>query len=260
MSERILLSMKWGTAFGADYANVLYGACLRNITGPFRFICLTDEPDGLAPGIEVMPMPHLDMPKEKYFDGAWPKVAYYLEDLHGLKGRALCLDLDVVVWGSLDPLFELEGGYRGMAEGRNWPADGMPDPATLNTSVISFDIGGQTQIVETFLQDQDAAFAQFPNDQTYAEHYARDFHFWPAGWIVSFKRHLRQPILIDRFKPPRRPPSGVKIVSFHGKPRPHQLLPERGQWERFPHYGWGRVDWMHDYWTASLAKAFEARE
>ena len=32
---------------GPDYVNVLYNAVSQSLTGPFRFVCLTDSVDGL---------------------------------------------------------------------------------------------------------------------------------------------------------------------------------------------------------------------
>ena len=38
-----IICIKWGTKYGADYANKLYGMVSRNITPPFRFVCFTDD-------------------------------------------------------------------------------------------------------------------------------------------------------------------------------------------------------------------------
>lgn len=57
--ERVVLSMKWGKLYPASYVNVLYNACRRNITGDFRFVCLTDDATGLGPEIEACPIPDL---------------------------------------------------------------------------------------------------------------------------------------------------------------------------------------------------------
>jgi hypothetical protein len=76
--------------------------------------------------------------------------------------------------------------------------------------------------------------------------------FWPRGWVVSFKRHLRQPIGLDLFLPPRDPPKDARVVAFHGTPRPADLLrPGTARWDRLPHMGHGQVRWMADYWTAN---------
>jgi hypothetical protein len=55
--------------------------------------------------------------------------------------------------------------------------------------------------------------------------------------------------LIDRFSKPQRPAEPARVLVFHGKPRPVDLVrPPPGNWDRFPHHGSGAVDWMQSYW------------
>jgi hypothetical protein len=43
---------------------------------------------------------------------------------------------------------------------------------------------------------------------------------------------------------------GARVVAFHGRPRPADLLRKTaGFWDRFPHLGYGQVAWMARYWT-----------
>ena len=73
--------------------------------------------------------------------------------------------------------------------------------------------------------------------------------YWPHGWGVSFKYHVRRPLVVDRFLGPKRLQLPVNVLVFHGKPRPIDLArPFKGNWDRFPHHGSGVVDWMRDYW------------
>ncbi len=44
--DRVVICMKWGTLYSADYVNVLYNAVRAHLEGPFRFVCLTDDPRG----------------------------------------------------------------------------------------------------------------------------------------------------------------------------------------------------------------------
>jgi hypothetical protein len=46
--DRVVLCMKWGTLYPADYVNVLCNASRRHLTGAFRFVCLTDDAPGLV--------------------------------------------------------------------------------------------------------------------------------------------------------------------------------------------------------------------
>jgi len=47
--DRIVLCMKWGTKYGPEYVNRLYGMVRRHLKGDFRFVCLTDRSDGVRP-------------------------------------------------------------------------------------------------------------------------------------------------------------------------------------------------------------------
>ena len=99
------------------------------------------------------------------------------------------------------------------------------------------------------MADKSAAFTHFRNEQDFVAAHADELEFWPAGWVISFKRWLRQPIGLDLLLRPKAPPEDAKIIAFHGDPRPITLVPERaGFWDRFPHMGHGQVDWVRDYW------------
>jgi len=250
--DRIVLCMKWGTLFPPDYVNVLYNACKTDMKKPFRFVCLTDDSTGFVDGIEALPIPDIGLsPQEWYTKGVWPKLALYVADLHGLQGRCLFIDLDMVIVGGLDDMLDFGAGYVSTDMGDGWRPGGrrgaIKEPGTC---VFAFDLGQETQILDAFLADKEKAKANFQNEQDFAGAYARSMTFWPEGWVISFKRHLRQPIGKDFFVPPKSPPEGTRIVAFHGDPRPITLVPEKaGFWDRFPHLGHGQVGWVRDYWT-----------
>ena len=56
-----ILCMKWGSAYSADYVNILHRASRAHMERGFRFICLTDDPIGLDDGIEVFPVPDMGL-------------------------------------------------------------------------------------------------------------------------------------------------------------------------------------------------------
>ena len=107
--DRTIVTMKWGTLYGPDYVNVLYRALTANLTQPFRFVCLTDTADGLLPEVETFPIPDIGLSARHYAAGAWPKLTVFLQDLYGLQGRGLFVDLDTVIWGNMDAFFAVEG-------------------------------------------------------------------------------------------------------------------------------------------------------
>lgn len=238
--------MKWGSLYPAEYVNVLYRACRRHISGDFRFVCLTGESQGLLPDIEVFPIPEIGLEHSHYYDGAWPKIGVFSSDLYGLQGRCLFIDLDTVILDSLDPLFEVPGSLVAI---NNAPWSGPNLPPRTMSSVFAYDIGSLGHVVEKLKSQRDALVSQHKIEQEYLHHAVDGIAYWPQDWLVSFKYHLRQPLVFDRFMPPKAPPPQAKLVIFHGKPRPIDLVrPPDGNWERFPHYGRGAVDWMVRYW------------
>jgi hypothetical protein len=243
--------MKWGRLFPPDYVNVLFNACRNAITGAFRFVCLTDDADGIVEGVEVLSIPGIGLSADQWYTpGVWPKLALYAADLHGLAGRCLFIDLDMVVLRGLDDMFANDAGLIGIDVGEGWrPGREGTRPSELGTGVFAFDIGGQTQILDRFQADMPGAMAQFQNEQDFVAAHATGLAFWPDGWVLSFKRYLRRAIGVDLLLPPKAPPQNAKIIAFHGDPRPIALVPDRpGFWDRFPHLGHGQVGWVRDYW------------
>ena len=247
MTDNLVLTMKWGTRYSSEYANILYRAVSANTSGAVRFTCITDDPKGLLPEIETFPIQ--DLPAFKYANrgNAWPKVDLYRSELFDLRGRALFLDLDLLIVGSLDEFFAQDGEFIGVGAGEAWRKKG--GKPGFNSSVVGFDIGGQAQISEEFERDPEAAFRDFEIEQQFEAHNARGLGFWPADWIVSYKYHLRRPPLVDMVLEATPPPPSARIVAFHGKPRPVDLADgSASAWSTFPYRSSGPVSWVKDYW------------
>jgi hypothetical protein len=60
--DNIILCMKWGTKYGAEYVNRLYNMVQRHLTLPFKMVCLTDRTEGIDPNVQCFPIPPLDLP------------------------------------------------------------------------------------------------------------------------------------------------------------------------------------------------------
>ena len=88
--------MKWGDKFPAEYVNRLYGMVARNLNLPFRFVCFTENSDGIRDEVEIQNLPELDLPPGAPERG-WRKLTVFKKDFGGLKGKTLFLDLDVVI-------------------------------------------------------------------------------------------------------------------------------------------------------------------
>lgn len=250
--KRVVLCMKWGTLYSADYVNVLYRAVADHMTWDFRFVCLTDDGGGIIPDVECLPIPDIGLEPQHWRGGAWPKLSVFKDDLYDLEGRALFIDLDTVVCGSLDGMFEVDGALVAL-DSRPWRyKEGAP---RTGTGIFAFDLGSCGAVVDGFRARISEFCQKYENEQDFLHGEFEGLgpgpiRYWPDEWIRSFKYHQRQPLLIDRFKGPKPPSGAAKILCFHGRPRPIDLIrPPKGNWDVFPHYGRGPVDWMVEYWT-----------
>ncbi|WP_103333944.1 glycosyltransferase [Pseudotabrizicola formosa] len=247
--QKVILCMKWGTLYGPEYVNVLHNAARRLTTGDLRFVCLRDDGSGLDDRIEIFPIPDIGLKPVHWTRGCWPKIALFLDDLYGLQGRALFIDLDMVLLHDLDGFFDHGEGLVMLDSGPWRYRDGVPRPMS---SIFGFDLGTMGYMVDKLRGDRDALVARYDIEQDFIKGEARAIRFWPQSWVRSFKYHQRQPLILDRFLEPKVPAPETRVLCFHGRPRPIDLIrPPAGNWDVPPHFGRGQVPWMVEYWTAN---------
>lgn len=251
MAEKrfVILTMKWGSLYSADYVNVLYNACQKYITKPFRFVCMTDDATGIVDGVEIFPIPEMEISKEHYAFGGWPKLAMFKKNLFGLEGRALFMDLDTVLVGDITPMLERSGGVILIREWRRFIDYFRPRRVNGMTSIFAFTLGEQTQIYDRFIENPDYAFENYRSEQRWVTDHINDMQFWDHIQVVSFKRNLLPPPIINRFKPPKNPSQKTAVVVFHGIPRPIDVVPDNeAYWGKWSRQGRGPVKWVRDFW------------
>lgn len=240
-----VLCIKWGTKYGPDYVNKLYSMVSRHLTLPFRFVCLTDDGAGIDPRVEVKPIPlvgfkDFDERQPWTFAHGWLKVTSFASPLYDLSGPTLFIDLDVVIVDNIDCFFEPDGEFRVIKE---WDKT----DETGNTSVYRFNIGAHSDLIDNLKTNKDKILAKVRNEQEYVTGTLAaqgKLQYWPNGWCVSFKRHCMPGGIMSWFKPATIPP-GAKIVAFHGKPNPPDVIEGRsGKWYRrvLP------VQWVAEHW------------
>lgn len=217
-----IVCMKWGDLYGADYVNKLYAMTSRNINGEFRFVCLTDNPNGVNEAIECMECPEIDIPSPLCNTG-WRKITLWAENLPNLDGDWLFLDLDVVIVGPLDAFFDFEP-EKTFVVMRNWT---QPGQNIGNTSVYRFRTGSHPYLYQNLLKDHKNIIDRYRNEQTYISKTISDMGFWPDGWCILFKVQCVPPMPQRWWKEPKLPPD-ARIVAFPGSPNPHEAAV--GQW------------------------------
>ncbi|MFM9057948.1 MAG: hypothetical protein ACKOSQ_02285 [Planctomycetaceae bacterium] len=251
-----VLCMKWGRRYGPEYVNNLLAGVTRHLDRPFRFICFTDDDDGLALGVDARPLPDMRLPPG-HSDTRWRKLALFHRDLADLRGTALFLDLDQVIVGDLSPFVDLPGDFliirdddlfRPKLLRRLNPARDRFLHGVGNSSVFRFEIGAHAYILDAFLADPAAAVRRYEISQQFqSAELARRGHlrYWPEGLCVSFKNHC-VPRHFRSYLANPRPPQDARIVVFAGTPKMAEVLEGRGHcWHRRI----GNVDWLREAWS-----------
>ena len=183
--DKNVICIKWGSKFGAEYVNKLHRMVEKNLTIPHRFVCFTDNAEGIEDGVEIRPLPKFDE-NEKIPDKAWRKLSLFNKELSDLKGTALFLDLDIVIKSNLDAFFEEEGEFLIV---KDWD---FPKDIIGNSSVFRFEIGVHPDILENFYNEGDDIRDRYKNEQaflSYEMHRKGILKYWNKDWCVSLKRN-----------------------------------------------------------------------
>ena len=253
-SEKVnILCLKWGKLYGPEYVNRLYAGVKKNLSRPFRFVCVTDNPEGLVEGVDAVGFPS-PPPSWKH---SWPnifvKLMVFKNGFADLSGPTLFLDIDQVITGDLGCFFDFEPGkfciIRNWIEWRKRLFRGLPKIG--NSSCFRFEAGKMNHVYEKFLSEQDKAVNRdfYTTEQVYMTHAVglKNISWWPNGWIWSFKRNCSRIFPMNLIFTPKKPDSGARIVCFHGRPSPQQAI------EGFK--GKGHLNqitrpakWVLDYW------------
>jgi len=228
-----VLCIKWGKKYGPEYVNRLHNMVRRHLHRPFRFVCLTDDAQGIDPGIEVKPIPPIgfdefDQRKPWTFGHGWLKLTSFAKPLYDLEGRTLFLDLDIVIVDSLDPFFDQPGEFVVIKE---WDKkDG-----TGNTSVYLFTVGAHVDALDHLRSGYPKVVEEVRNEQEFITGFLGrqgKVSYWPEEWCRSFKRHCMRRGIMGWFAPPVIPP-GARVIAFHGKPNPPDAIAGiSGKWYR----------------------------
>lgn len=169
------------------YTERLYRSLVNNTRHPFNFICITDSP----------------------YPGWWSKQSHF-----PLKERCLLIDVDMVITGNVDFLFEYEGEF---CLRRNPWAGAWCDGSLV---VMSAEAGNRAYA--PFIEDPAKAMRDFRSDQEMVASVVSTADTWQdiaPGKTASYKA--------DNLG---NGPGDAAIITFHGEPKPHQLPLEHWVW------------------------------
>lgn len=214
---------KWKGERADDYTservNVAARAVSANLRLPHRFVCITDDPSGLAPHIGTVPLPEMpDAPSRNGFR-TWVKLrAFDPAFARTLGERLLILDVDMIVTGDLTALFARTEPVV------CWHHGPISKGLYYQGGMILMDAGARPQVWESFDPATSPAILEelgyAGDDQAWMSHCLWPHEAtWPKGQILK-ARHLRDQI-----------PPGARMIHFAGRLKPWH--PEcRRQWPR----------------------------
>lgn len=86
-----VIFVKWGTKYSSDDVNNLYYDLIDLAYPSHKFYCLTDDPTGINPSINI-----IDIPSSPILKVWWNKLYMFSKDFP-LKGKCMFFDLDTYI-------------------------------------------------------------------------------------------------------------------------------------------------------------------
>ena len=182
----------------------------RHLTVPFRHVCVTDNPTKIDKEVRTVPLwddPEVEMNAHKI--NSYRRLKMFSREAKELLGeKILSLDLDTIITGNIDHLVNRDEDFIA------WHKGLLP----YQGGIILHKPGSRAFIWDEFDPvESPKRAAMYPgSDQAWISYrLGRDEETWTkADGIYSYKQDLRGVSFLD---------SKVKIVMFHGNPKPWQI-------------------------------------
>ena len=254
-----VVCLKWGLErYPPYYVNRLYEGVKRHLKRPFRFVCFTNEPEGLVDGVEAQPVPPRPdgIPNRKW-PTVYTKLALFKDGCGGLEGPTLFLDIDQIIIGDMDRFFDYKPGEFCIIW--NWIEARKRifrrRPLIGNSSCFRFDAGKMNRVWEAFASNPERAYDKslYATEQAFMTDAVglENVNWWPEDWVVSFKRTCHRIFPANLLAPPKKPPAGASILCFHGDPSPVEAVEGfvRHRGKKVPvHQRTLPAPWIADLW------------
>ena len=215
--------LRAGKGFTREYVTRLYAQVRAHWTGPLDFLCLTDTPIGHR-YIRESPLLHP-------WPGYWSKLELFRPDI---TGPLLTIDLDTIIVGDLKDIQATK--RHTMLRSFKWKnrvASGLmylPEevrPVIWDRWILAPgkwmrvhkwpNKGGHLSGDQGFMQEtweRSGWGSGRRPDKDWAIHGIRRWQKSLPGQVASYKKHVRKH---------RKVGPNVRVVCFHGPPRPHEI-------------------------------------
>jgi hypothetical protein len=189
---------KWGSKYNAEHVNRMVAGIRANLEQPHRLICFTEDPTGIA--CETLPI--WDSPRE---------IPRHLNCLRRVKlmdmdlaDRMVSMDIDGIVTGKLDPLFDRDDTFTIW----NYPIK-VPIPYCGSMWMVRRD--AHRDVWHDLLTDKASNVDwKHGSDQVWFAKRLPNAGLWGTkDGVYSFRNHCPNTLIPD-----------ARVVWFHGNPKP----------------------------------------
>jgi len=206
--------------YTAEHVNRLAEMVKRNVTVPYRFICVTDDPTGIREDVQVYPLwenpaPHYGTLKRP---NCFARLRMFANDEFinsHFNERIVWLDLDALILGNIDHILNDKADFK------IWYVDG--EVSLCNGSLVSHKRGTRTDLWTKFNpknvhpeEGYQNTTGHIGSDQAWIAQNLRpeDLRFGKIDGVYSYRCHVKGKPL----------PPDAKIVFFHGDDKAEDLL------------------------------------
>lgn len=226
MEGLTVVTWLWGSKYNPDDVAKLAAGIKRHLKQPYRLLCVTDQKINI-PGVDVAEIPMEDrdllevqgcFARLRMFDPAWQADNNIT--------RWACMDLDTVIVGPLDTLFDRPEPFVILRGGN------FANPCPYGGALMMLRAGEHSDVWRDFSLEAagKVPFYSFPDDQGWIWHKIPNAAGWKCG-----------------------PESGVYVFRKPGWPRGNDNLPKDARivtfngWrspEKFKDLPWVRQNWI----------------
>jgi hypothetical protein len=201
--------------YGPKHVHTMMSMLERNVTIPYRFVCITDDPTGLE--CETIPL------WETYpAGGCYHRLRAFSPEIEDILGNRFCwIDLDAVVVDNIDSILSVENDFAI----HRYAYTGRPDQH-YNGGLVVMSAGVRKGVWDSFHPEESPKLIARLNeekkligsDQAWISHV-----LGPGERTIGPAEGVYEAMPLERSKR-TPPPPGVKMVMFSGPRDPSRTI------------------------------------
>lgn len=202
-----IYTVKWGDKYPSEHVNKILEQCKKHNTKEFSFYCLTEDPEGLAEGVIVIPIP-----EGNYYEKWWNKLYLFDRSVVSQTGEKVFFDLDIIIQHNIDCIMDYKCSDNLVFIKTNWhdeetmKSDTADTPwkcTNINSSVLRWNDSLDVDKITKFVRDYpDQMFFYYRGlDNLFAHQGSRllNIDYFPDDWVYSFNYGFKWPSDVAEF-------------------------------------------------------------